>query len=753
MTARRIALVSLLGWLVLALAGGVGVAAAAPPHQADGTLSEWDGQPTMLSGESRISRGELIYTDWLYDDYGADLDNAPNQTVFRGLLAPTRGDYRYPEDSDRYGFNAADIRELRVAADANELHLLVFLQTMKVSDATALTLAIDRDRNPDTGRKWPDGVGIDKPGAGVFVTFWGTGGWITTTHGPRQPLLSQAVNLNRNAIEVDIPWSSLPSVRGRNVRLHLVSGLVDVEARRYQPVPADDPTPTTPGGGAAGSTAAFDAAFDADEVSTRAIGSHWGEERQSQALAARDVSDLGHTVDLRALETGASDSYAPEPGRFYNRIFRSTKSYGEGISLRDSTGGRPDPQFLSRFQPYGLYIPSDYQPGTPAPLLLNGHSLDVNQNEYAVVSPNLYNQLGDQRSSLVFTPLARGTDTWYISSGFFDVLEAWEDVKANYTTDPLRTHITGYSMGGYMSYRIGLLMPDRFATSTPYVGPPAYQIWVPPAPPQPSGPYQFVGNTNHIVTNALNLPFEINAGGADELVPPEGPQEQARTFRELGRPHRFYFYPNADHFFLILADEWGHTRDFLTQHEPLNTNPLEVAYRRFPAMDLPALGLRFDGAYWVDRMAVRSPSDSCSPGAPCQTSFGQVDAITFARGGNRTEPQQHTSAYPGPPAPATVTGIDRVPAGAIIKRNGFEAKLTNLARVAFNMGRMGINPAQRIGAALVGDGATTLILLGAFPPVAATLDGQPVPVRRSATAVEVDVNLAPGRHQLVVTPS
>src|SRR5688572_26238676 len=136
MTARRIALVSLLGWLVLALAGGVGVAAAAPPHQADGTLSEWDGQPTMLSGESRISRGELIYTDWLYDDYGADLDNAPNQTVFRGLLAPTRGDYRYPEDSDRYGFNAADIRELRVAADANELHLLVFLQTMKVSDAT-----------------------------------------------------------------------------------------------------------------------------------------------------------------------------------------------------------------------------------------------------------------------------------------------------------------------------------------------------------------------------------------------------------------------------------------------------------------------------------------------------------------------------------------------------------------------------------------------------------------------------------------
>jgi hypothetical protein len=36
-----------------------------------------------------------------------------------------------------------------------------------------------------------------------------------------------------------------------------------------------------------------------------------------------------------------------------------------------------------------------------------GHSLDVNHNEYKVVSPNLYTQLGDQRGSIVITPLAR----------------------------------------------------------------------------------------------------------------------------------------------------------------------------------------------------------------------------------------------------------------------------------------------------------------------------------------------------------
>ena len=82
----------------------------------------------------------------------------------------------------------------------------------------------------------------------------------------------------------------------------------------------------------------------------------------------------------------------------------------------------------------------------------------------------------------------------------------------------------GYSMGGYMTYRMGLLMPDRFASATPYVGPPAYQLWAPPADPQPPGDYQVAGHTNRIVYNGLDLPFEINNGGVDELVPAAGAQ-------------------------------------------------------------------------------------------------------------------------------------------------------------------------------------------------------------------------------------
>jgi pimeloyl-ACP methyl ester carboxylesterase len=419
-----------------------------------------------------------------------------------------------------------------------------------------------------------------------------------------------------------------------------------------------------------------------------------------------------------------------------------------------SPGGSPDPQFLSRYQPYGLYIPADYSPGTPTALLINGHSLDVNQNEYEAVSPNLYNQLGDQRSSFVITPLARGMDTWYIDSGFKDVLEAWNDLEAHYSIDPERTSIGGYSMGGYMTYRMGLLMPDRFAAAADYVGPPAYQIWAPPSPPQPTGAYTVAGQTNNIVFNGLNLPFEMNDGAQDELVPVAGAEQQARTFRYVGNPHLFYLYPTADHFALILADQWDHTQSFLDQYPRRNLAPDEVRYKRYPSMDLPQYGLRFDGAYWVDGMVVRTPSNQCTPGdSTCESAYATVSAYTLAHGRARSTAEPVSFSYPGPPLPADVEGTNRIPGGPITPRNIFEASFENLSAVAFDLGPMGINPSKQIRARLGVDapGAATITLRGTFPPVTATLDGNPVTVQPVTGGIKVRLNLT-GHNLLVVTP-
>jgi dienelactone hydrolase len=751
--------ISALVTIAVAIGGlSAGSAAAATSYRADGNLSDWHGDPTMLSGQTRVSKGELIYDDWLYDDYGADLDHGPNQPEFRGNLAPTTGDYRYPTNDGRYGYNAADLRELRVAADAYGLHLLVYLQTMKERNAAIFTLGIDSDRDSGDTDQWPDGAGVDAPKADHFITSWGTGGFVTDGRGKRVRIRRQAVNLAENAIEVDVPWHDLGNLRNRAASLYLVTGLADPANRRYLQPQAGQATATVPGGGLPGSTAVFDVAFDPNEVFTRFL-SHWGEEVQSEDLANRSVSGLGQRVDLSELEAGRSDSYVPATGRFYNRIFRSHQDYGEGISLKQNPsapGGDPSPQFRSPYQPYGLYIPAGYSPANAAPLLINGHSLDVNQNEYQAVSPNLYKQLGDDRLSFVITPLARGMDTWYIESGFEDVLEAWDDLKAHYTIDDETTSIGGYSMGGYMTYRMGLLMPDKFAAAAAYVGPPAYQLWFPPSPPQPSSAYQVAGQTNNIITNALNLPFEINDTGEDELVPVAGANQQAQTFTDLGRAHDYFFYPAGDHFALIAGDDWTHTAGFLDRYPQRDLTPIEVAYRRYPSMDLPQLGHRFDGAYWTDGMVVRTPTDTCAAGtSSCQSSFGQVDATTYGFGGNRSVPVNYQWAYPGPPLPANVTGTSRVPGPAIPQQNGFEATFQNLQAITFDTTHMGLNPSQQLTASLTmsgSGGAFTLRLDGSFGAVSATLDSAPVPVTHTANGIELALTLNTGQHQLVISP-
>jgi dienelactone hydrolase len=494
-----------------------------------------------------------------------------------------------------------------------------------------------------------------------------------------------------------------------------------------------------------GSTAVFNVGFRGDDDWPRLVG-HWGEHEQSQALARRDVGQFSHPLQLAALRARRSIPFELKPG-FYNRVFRSKYDYGEGIDLKEGdVTGDAAPMFRSRWQPYGLYIPKGYD-RRPAPLLLDGHSLDVNHNEYRTVGPNQLKQLGDDRRSIVFTPLARGIDSWYLDAGFADVLEAWDDVKAHYSVDEERTAITGYSMGGYMTYRLGLLMPDRFSRASVYVGPPAYPIWPYPLPPPAPPEWLFPGNTNHLVANALNLPFEIVSGNADELVPITGVQKQVDDLLAAGTDLRFYRHVADEHFSFILADRWDHTRDFLGT-APRDKTPVHVRYERYPAMDLPSYGLQFDRAYWVSGLDVGEGPD---PGRS-----GSIEATTFARGGHERQvsrPRTTLALPPGGVSPATVTEQRVVRGAAIEPRNGFRARLRNIRRVRLDCAGMGLDPRRELTAELRGDGTAEITLTGRFPrKTKAFLDGQPLPLRRLRGAVRVVADLTDSdTHELRLT--
>src|SRR2546423_13357889 len=186
-------------------------------HRADGKLRDWRGTPTYIAGQSITSRGEFIYTDYLFDDYGPDLNGRTDQPAFRSALAPTRGDYRYPKDDPRYLNNGADLREFRIAADRNTVHLLIGLETMTRKDAAIVQVAFDTDHSDHSsmvGGNWPDGAGIHTPGPESFVTTWGTGSRLTSaTSGKGAVTLRTAVNLAENTVEVDIPRRALGPAR------------------------------------------------------------------------------------------------------------------------------------------------------------------------------------------------------------------------------------------------------------------------------------------------------------------------------------------------------------------------------------------------------------------------------------------------------------------------------------------------------------------------------------------------------------
>jgi hypothetical protein len=242
-----------------------------------------------------------------------------------------------------------------------------------------------------------------------------------------------------------------------------------------------------------------------------------------------------------------------------------------------------------------------------------------------------------------------------------------------------------------------------------------------------------------LVANALNLPFEIVHGTLDELVPVGGFMKTVADFTTAGNAFRSYQHLLDDHLTFAAADEWGRTRDWLGNARR-DRDPLRVRYKRYPVMDLPQHGLRFDRAYWVSELQVR---DARAP-----DSWGAIDATTLARGGHERDPATPVISQQAVPGSSPAIVVDRrsVQGAAIPRANGFRATLRNIAMVRLDLRRMGIDATERVTATLGGDGPTVLRLTGAFPPrTIARLDGVLVPIRRDREGVRVTVDLTGGR--------
>ena len=726
-------------------------AAPADAPQLENRDPRFRAAPLLVSGAEAYVAGEYLYQDYLYDDYGSDTNGAGATP-----LSPNTGDITYPTDRARYGGNAADLVEFRISVAPDSVAYRITLNTLLAPDSTIVVIAFDTDHDALTGvATLPRDPGAPFPGTDEAITIWGSGAEHTRFSFPLPVTTPLAVStdLDANQMTVVVPRTvSDPSTVWRTT---VAVGLYDPATGGWLR-PQSSATATTPGG--AGPldplpSGIFNLAFRFDEPFVASDTPP--DTKQAAAIRNHTPTAYAHDIDFGALSAGVNSSTVPASG-MQIRMFASHLALGEG---RDFT---KFPAYLGSLQPYSLYVPTTYSPTTPAGLTLNLHSLAEHYWQYNGKIVN--QQIGEQRGNLVATSLSRGPDGWYEHEGEYDTFEMWSDVAAHFNLDPDRTAISGYSMGGYATYRLGTLYPDLFGKAFSQVGPPAEGIWLPPAPPTggyrgtPPGPAPVspapATLTNLWLENARNVPYLNLAGSSDQLVPLAGPRAQnlgapelgIRGFDQLGYRFRFLIFTPADHFALAINNyDFPMAPAFLGDAH-VDRNPPHVTFAYVPDADDPGLGLVHDHAYWLSALELAN----LTPGASTP-SKGVVDA--FSHGFGVGDPASTAGTAQGTLGPFTYQEFNRSWATppAIPVANVLDLTLRNIASVRIDLARANLDSQQDLTVPVDADSSGTLELDGTFPGGRSVLrDGAILP-GGSAGPAGATIPVSPGSHVYQIT--
>jgi hypothetical protein len=612
----------------------------------------WQAPPILISGTSAYRQGEFLYQDWLYDDHGAhgahrdqnDAQESPGGNGTSGdLFSTPNGTYTYPT-SPAYAGNAADLVEFRVKPVAGATAFRITINSLK--DPTLVGISIALGGTPGVAVPFPYGANVRAPAA-AFLTIHGTTADLRNAAGlVVDGAVPVTVDMVRRQFEVRLPHSDWDPT-GKVERLAAGVGLWDKANNRYL-IPQDNADATHPGGaGGLGATAPafFNVAFrfehagggpneeprqsPGDPQGVFANPAWWRDRAQAQALTTGDISAFFVNVDFNKLAAGVSDDMIDQPEGVptHGAMDRILSSHFETEQGRDYSSACASAQgckgeLRGQLQPYAIYLPSRPPPASGYGLTLLLHSLGANYNQY--LGTRNQSEFGDRPApSIVITPEGRGPDGWYYDYAGADTFEVWADVAARYHLDPSYTDLTGYSMGGYGTYKFATQFPDLFAKAQPTVGPPGLGIWVPPGPPVPGGDST---NTNRQLASVRNIPFLIWNAYTDELVPVAGAVAQANTFDSLGYRYEFDLFTPADHLTLASNDQYQPAAEFLAS-DKVDYNPAHVSYVYNPTMDFAADGTAGGHAYWISAVTLRDVNQPAA-GAPLAT----VDARSEAFG-------------------------------------------------------------------------------------------------------------------------
>jgi hypothetical protein len=679
----------------------------------------WHAQPILVSGASAYRRGEFLYQDWLYDDHGAHEVPDPNDPRAMGdTFSKPDGTYDYPT-APGYANDAADLVEFRVKPLARATAFRVTLNTLENPSLIAFSIAIGG--SPGKTYPFPDGANVSAPAA-MFLTVHPSGsklvGDLVQANGTPVggPAPSVAVDLQRRQIEVDVPHDDWDPGRS-TVRLAMGVGLWDAANHRYL-LPAVTASATQPGGAGTASNppAFFNVAFrsnsqeplpDVTAGSGAIIDARWWrDEAQGTTLATGDISKFYANVSFAKLLQGVTDnSQVPATGPI-DRILASHFEPAQGADFASECGlqgaSNPagcQPEYDGQLQPYAIYVPAGRAPAAGWGLTLLLHSLSADYNQYTG-SHNQAQFANRPAPSIVITPEARGPDQFYQGLGGADVFEVWADVARRYRLNPAYTDVTGYSMGGMGTFKLGAEFPDLFARAQPTVG--------------------YEPNSD-VLASMRNLPVLMWNNSADELVNVSDYTQTAMKLLNLGYRYELDVYqPCAsslcsalfpDHLELAINDQFAPAAAFLGAWQ-VDRNPSHVTYVVDGARNYGQYGMNGDHAYWVSGLTLRSQSHTASNGDP----EGQLDAVSHGFGVG----DPAASGVSGP-TPGTLTGGNMgdlhyvsfiqtwgaTPSAS--RSDSIDVNATNIATAAIDVERAGVDCNAKLGVTTDGPIAITLV--------------------------------------------
>jgi pimeloyl-ACP methyl ester carboxylesterase len=701
----------------------------------------------LICGTATVVDGSYVWTDYVYDDTGASAEELGG------------GAARYPDGAA----NAADLVQLQLRPGADGLFVRVVLQTISDAAPPVVVVAFDTDCDPSTGAPalpgatWPADppLGIEAlvvvTTASAELRTFAESSWTTVATFPA------AFDVDENTIDTTVPRAHLDPA-GATWRVFAAVGI------------EQDGGSFLDGGGVI-----HDLAFVGGETASRARGvsTSWQDRNQADILAGRYSSErAAAVVDFAALPGYPPPSPRPAASGYHTFLYRSGLDLGGGVRPWPETyrpelwterglQTTPTPPWkihAGRYQPYGVHVP-DRLP-SPAPLVVFLHG--TGSNHLAQASMSLFGPGRLDLPAIVVSPLGRGGSCGYFGAAEQDVLDVMDDIASRYDIDHDRVVLTGISQGGFGTFRLGELYPDRFCALVPLVGQSAL---LPEIEMMISGGEPFMPDA---IENLCNLPVRMINGRLDPLkngVAGNIPDLDAFKLRELRYDFRYWQMLRRGHEVVpelsnaVYLDALAHPRD---------PDPARVVFSVEPFLTVTdertGLALRHDSAYWVSGVVVRGDAFARGDkGTVDITTRGRADRVRVATDFAAVETNKAvTTDFTGRdfmgPNPATWgfdewldQGVTLAPGPPQPVENAVDARLTRVAAVTVDLARMRLDPSRPLSLHVEGDGVTAITLLGAWPSaVSDRVTGETLTPAAGALTITRDFT---GSHEVHLTLS